>query len=211
MAINIARSRNPGARGLIKNDSVGLAIVFDLPPSLQVGNQSSYTQWNLLGGAIASGTGLGQVVGGGVMMQAGTKQVWAGTSPTSMHLPIQLDAETSSFDEVHNIGVMITMLGLPFEGPGGILLPPNPLRLGSDNNITAIRLGRQFYFPSVVLNSVTYSSETRISADGFPIAGTLDVMFTTDVVMSREQWRKAAGSQSAAETTLDLGNFDRRR
>lgn len=202
--LNVARSKNPNARAMIKNEAVDMSIIFDLPQEFSITNSSSFTNYNLLSSGLSY---LGKVAGGGIMLQPGTKQVWVETQPTSFHMRIQLDAEKSAFDDVHKVATLIHMLTLPYEGGGGFLLPPNSIRGINDNNITSIRIGRQFFFETVVVNSVTENSETRIAADGFPISGSIDVQFTTDFVLSREQWAKIAGNQSEGETYRDLGTF----
>lgn len=203
--LNVARSKNPSARGMIKNKAANLSIIFDLPSAIHLSNQSSYMNYDLL----SSGLGIaGQLAGGGIMLAAGTKQVWLKTAPTTFALQIMLDAETNGYEEVHRISNLLHQLTLPWEGPGGTLLPPNPIRLTNDQNITSVRLGRQYFFPTVVVNSVNSNSETRLDKDGYPISGTVDVTFTTDFVLSREEWAKIYGGSDTAGGIVQLQTAD---
>ena len=146
--------------------------------------------------------------GGDVAVQSLTKRIWQGTEPLQFSLRLLFDAENNSYEDVHETVTLLASLALPssFNLLGVTMLSaPNPYRafdqiplLGgflpsSQHNILTIRIGRQYYFPSCVVLSAQPAVDIRLEADGYPIAGAIDLQVCTDTVYHKEDLFRAAG------------------
>lgn len=212
----LVRSR-PDYRVLIENSWAGFSLEADMPPEIDIAASSSFdhgerafTASELINkGARSIGrTGseilgnLGSLLGvsGAAILQPMTKAVWQSSSPIPIQLPLIFDAHYNAKEEVHDIAVRLLALCLPVQ-VGNVLLPPNPPSfygwgVGADAvNRTSLRIGRQFFFPSVAIQSVNYNAQQRLAADGYPIAGSIDVTFVTDYIYGRQDLLQAAGVQ----------------
>lgn len=189
------RSRNPDYQVHIANNTAGIFIKADLPEEVGWGIQNSFQQagkipflpgsdkWDSLKGNMRD------LLGIGIVLKEMTKQIWSGTTPIGMTLPLQFDAEVSAREDVAAAAKSLLTLAAPYQLGSGlfsILYSPNPTRLSDTANVTSIQIGRQIFFDSVAIESVNYRAEQRISRDGFPISGQVDLAFVTDYVWSRD-------------------------
>jgi hypothetical protein len=208
------RSQRDAYKVMIRNEGVsgsGFDLVADMPASFGFGVNAQYADMfatQSIGGDQIGGGGskAGQVttglVGGAVMFQPLTKKIWQGSSQIQFGMSLLFDAESNAKEQVHEIAVLLQALCLPIgvggsddpssPGSGVILLPPNPPMFASNVNRTSIRIGKMFYFHDVVLEGVSYNLESRFAADGYPIAGQVDIEVTTSYVYSRQDLLAAA-------------------
>lgn len=199
------KSRNPDYLVHIYNETAGVDVKADLAETFSIGAASSFGAWDLQVGDLLPGANLAQNIGGGsLVLGAFTKLMWKSTAPITFPLEITFDARQASKEDVHDIACALVALTLPYgfggkpysygEGFGGdaVLLPPNPTFITGKKNVTEIRIGKQFFFPSMAVDNVQYSLENRLASDGYPIAGTVAMNVTTDWVYSRGDWARAA-------------------
>jgi hypothetical protein len=192
MAIkNASKARNPANYVIISNPTAGVEVACDLPDrfSLAVSSQFEPVDFSLQTVGRGAATAA-NIIGGNILAKEATKLIWLGTTPMEFTLPLIFDAETSSYEDVHQVYCNLQMLVLP-DGGRGFLFPPNTTRF-SNNNKTTVWIGKQFWFDSVVITTANITSESRLNA-GYPIAGQIDMTFQTEYVYSRADYVKAAG------------------
>lgn len=137
-----------------------------------------------------------QFFGSGAQSVFLSNAMWRGTGPIEFQLQLLFDAETNAKEDVHDVLAKLTALTLPgvswAEG-GAWLTSPAPTGWSPDKNRTSIQIGNQYRFHSIIVQSATPISETRIAASGYPIAGAIDLQCRTSHAYSKDDFLKAAG------------------
>ena len=201
-APNRPRSTNPAYLCRIINATSGVDVIADLPEHISISTSSSFESLSLSLLDIGRATSvIAKGVGGNVASKAATKQIWRDSGPIEFTLSLIFDANTNSRNDVHLQLIQLQQLSLPL-GNGGEsytarLYPPNPWRglngISGQENRTIVILGNMFKFEPCLVVSANLNEDIRMAADGFPIAGQIDITFRTDYTFDRTDYLKAAG------------------
>lgn len=204
------RGRFPNYWVYLTQPTQDIEIIADLPEEFSISASSHYEGPT---GTMGAG-GSNIAAGGDIAMQYLTKRVWAGTEPLSFPLKLLFDAENNTYEDVHETLNLLLSMALPsnldnlpsFASGWGIsassvLVSPNPYReyTGfSEHNKISLRIGRQYFFESVVVMSANLVSDTRLIDTGYPLAGAIDLQICTDYVLHKKDLFKAAGIRGNA-------------
>lgn len=201
-----------------------LSIITDLPEETSLSFSSAWEDRmpsnvaDILGNVPVVGNTVqsaGKALGVNATFQAATQQVWKGTTPIEFPFSLLFDAYDSAKNNVFDpINALITY-GLPSTKPtgtgpigglvssaaslgGNILYAPGPNNIDRDKFSVKLRVGRMLFIPDGILVGCNPKFDSRIAADGYPIAGQVDIVIRTSVVYSRSDWLKATSQGKIA-------------
>lgn len=188
-AMGRPRGKNPNYMVRI-DSSTGFTIAADLPETT---NFTISNSWEPRFGAglneIAGGLGLlGSLAGENVMVQEFSQLMWMNTTPIEIPLTLMFDAQESAYYDVYLPMNALELLALP-DVRGIFLTAPGPSVANPDRNKIQLHLGRAWYFPSVVITSVSSTYDSRMDANGYPISGQTEITFSTNMVYGKQDWR----------------------
>ncbi len=168
----------------------GVHYVLDMNESIALSLQSEWE--NRFGNSSAIGVGgvvetTARVLGGNVMIQELTRQIWVSSSPIELPISLLFDAENSAYDDVYRPIVNIQSLITPIDRGNGVLTPPGP-RLNSLEYAVSIRVGKLYYIPDGIITSASNTFNTQLDRFGYPISGQLDLTIRTSVVYSNNDY-----------------------
>ena len=157
---------------------------------------------------LATGIGvLGTASGITRSVQGLTSQIWRGTTPLEIQLPLLLNARENAFTDVVVPIRNLIQLASPYRigvGEGetifnNLIHAPGPtlFDVTSNNPNTAIRLeiGRIISIPSVVITSIQADIPNRYTAQGHPIEANLNVSLRTHYTYLREDYNQIFGGR----------------
>lgn len=194
---NVARGKNVNYLVQIQS-TAGISLVADMPESMNITISNSWEPrfsagLNEMNGSIDMGT---RLIGENIMVQEFSRMMWMNTTPIELPLTLTFDARKSAFYDVFQPMRALELLALPdLQGP--FLTAPGPSARNPNRNRTQIFVGRMWYFPSVLVTSVTSSYDSRMSADGYPISGQTEITFSTDMVYAKADWARVTGGAAA--------------
>ena len=132
-----------------------------------------------------------------------SSQVWSGSSPVTLSIPLDFYAETNAFQEVVTPVQNLMQMALPdtatvgFAGGATFLVPPGPISLdavnqaitqeGSSGDNIIISLGSFLRFSKVVVKSVTPSFSLKLSKEGHPMRARVEIEFSSFGTMTKRQ------------------------
>lgn len=190
----VAKGSNPAYMLFFQCQTANLEVICDLPETTVMALQSEWEQ-RMSGGLFSSVLG-GAVTVTGVSPSSqewNTRQTWASTSPIELSFTLQFDAQNSAYNDVFQPMMAVMQLVAP-ENIGDILLPPGPSRVDKSRNAVVLGVGKMFTISDGILVSAQGTFDTRMSAEGFPIAGELEITVRTSVVYSRNDMKKLVGT-----------------
>ena len=143
--------------------------------------------------------------GAKIMSQLQTAQIWQGSAPIEISLPILIAADRNPRKEIVDVVADLFSLVLPYRDGRSFLRSPGPRLAASGSDIagaiagdgdsavqaldsigieglTSIHIGNFVYFPNVVITNVSNSYETMFDVNGKPMKATLNVTFRTFLV-----------------------------
>ena len=190
----VAKGSNPAYMVFIQCPTAGLEVVCDMPETTMLAIQSDWEQRmngglfsNILGGVVGV-TGISPA-----SQEWNTRQMWVSTSPIEFSLQLQFDAYSSAYNDVFRPMTALIQLAAP-ENIGDILFPPGPSRVFKDRNAITLSLGKMLTITDGILTAAQGTFDTRMTAEGYPIAGELELTIRTSVVYSRNDIAKMVGA-----------------
>lgn len=196
--VNVARGKNPNYWIQIQS-TAGITIIADMPEQLALTISNSWEPRFSAGLNELVGTFdyIARIVGENIMWQELSRMMWMNTTPIEIPFSLTFDARNSAFDDVFKPMRALELLGLPdLQGP--FLTAPGPSARNPNRNRISLFVGRMWYFPSVLITSVTTTYDPHLAADGYPISGQADVTFSTDMVLSKQDWAAISGAGTSA-------------
>lgn len=184
----VSRGNNPNY--MVRIDSTaGISITADMPENVAFAISSSWEPrfgagLNELNGMLDTAL---RVVGENVMIQEFSRLMWMNTTPVEIPLTLMFDTDTDAYEDVFKPMNALELLCLP-DVHGALLTAPGPSVTNPDRNKISIFIGRVWFFPSVVVTSVSSAYDSRMDARGYPISGQTDITFSTTQVMSKTDW-----------------------
>ena len=149
-----------------------------------------------------------------LMTRWATRRIWVSTSPMVFSISLRFESENDAEKEVVGACRFLQKLCLPGES-NMLFLPPGPtpfdippeakavmrgivapeaevqgasgVLAGFKGEIISLRVGRFLYFPSVIVQDVTVSYDTRYSDRGLPISAKVTIVFQTYEVVTKPQ------------------------
>ena len=160
------------------------------------------------GGALGAGTTLAEfgarATGLTRSNQGLTSQVWRGTSPLEIQLPLLLNARENAYQDVVVPIKNLIQLASPFRiGAGSVLgeyssifgniiHAPGPTILdviqGSGRGNISLTIGRLLSIPSVVITSLQFDIKNRMTRQGYPVEADVNVVLRTHYTYLREDY-----------------------
>lgn len=186
VSVHAARGTNPNYWGRIISTS-GFSLTFDIPEEMVISITNTFEQ-RFPSDLTDVSRGAAQLMGGNVILQEFTQLMWMNTTPIEIPVTILFDAKTDAFNDVFRPMKILEVLALPIK-QGNLLFPPSPTAINPGNKISLI-IGNVWHFESVILNTVSSSYDMRLTAQGYPISGQVEVTFTTDRTLGRQDWLK---------------------
>lgn len=135
-----------------------------------------------------------------------TSQIWRGTSPLEIQLPLLLNARRSAYDDVVVPMRNLIQLASPFSaGRRGeentllntIIHAPGPTLIDAitrtDANNISVSIGRLITIPSVVIISLQFDIQNRMTRDGWPVEANVNVVLRTHYTYLREDYETFFG------------------
>jgi len=162
----------------------------DMPEQMMIAISNSWeprfgSGINEIAGALDIGT---RVAGENIMVQPFSQLMWMNTTPIELPLTMMFDAEDDAYSDVFKPMNALELLALP-DVQGSLLTAPGPSVANPNRNKISIFVGRMYHFPSVVLTSISSQYDTqRLDASGYPLAGQVDITFSTDKVYGKSDW-----------------------
>ena len=168
-----------------------------MPEELRIGVEST---WDSPFSDVGSGLSGNLLSLGGVSLKTKSSsiQVWQGSSPIEMTLPLIFIAETNSSLEVVDPIVKLQQLTIPgLEKDGERFIPPGPSLFdlqkkakqlvglssetdkGTRGDLITIRIGKFVEFRNVILTNVSSNFKLRMSPEGSPMEADAEVTFRT--------------------------------
>lgn len=194
---NVARGKNVNYLAQIQS-TAGISLVADLPESLNVTISNSWEPRFAAGlnEMVGAFDFMSRLIGENIMVQELSRMMWMNTTPIELPLTLTFDARNSAFEDVFKPMRALELLALPdLHGP--LLTAPGPSAKNPNRNRISIFIGRMWYFPSVVITSVSSAYDTKMAADGYPISGQTEITFSTDMVYSKADWAAVTGGNAA--------------
>lgn len=180
------RGKKPEYQVIIKS-SAGVEVVGDMPEQFSMALANSWEARFAATVGDLLGTG-GKFMGINAMFQDLTQLVWMNSSPIEIPLTLHFDAYNDALQDVFKPMQMLEWLALP-ENNGNFLTSPGPTVLQPDIHKISVAIGRVWLFSSVVISSVSSSYDMdKLDSRGYPIAGTSEITFSTQVVMGKNDW-----------------------
>lgn len=193
---HVARGKNPNYFVRIESTS-GLSLIADMSEAVNFTISNSWEPRFGAGLNEYTGDTGPRLAGENVMIQEFSRLMWMNTTPIEIPLTIMFDQQTDAYKDVYLPMNALELLALP-DNRGIFLTAPGPSFANPNANKTSLHLGRSWYFPSVVIMSVSSQYDTRLDARGFPISGQTEVTFSTDMVYGKADWlatQKRLGDQ----------------
>lgn len=177
-----------------------VSVIARLPEEIQMQLASEWDTPFLQSG----GTGILEVAAqtlGGVSTktQFASAQVWSGSSPIELTLPLEFYAQENATRDVVQPIVALAEMALPRtsnRGEGGLFTPPGPRvfakfgKLQGDTNIT-VQIGSFLTFKRVIITTVNPTFVTRdMTQDGAPLRATCEVTFRSMFTLTGDQLRE---------------------
>lgn len=187
---NVSRGKNSNYFARI-DSTAGLSITADISEATNFAITNSWEPRfgaglnEYLPGLAGDGLRLG---GENVMIQEFSRLMWMATSPIEIPMTIMFDAQEDAYSDVYLPMNALELLALP-DVSGAFLTAPGPSWHNKTKNQISLFLGRSWYFPSVVVMSVSSQYDNKFDANGFPISGQTEITFSTDMVYGKENWR----------------------
>ena len=143
-----------------------------------------------------------------VANQGLTSQVWRGTSPLEIQLPLLLNARADAFQDVVVPIRNLIQLASPFSvGVGGrpgtrtlldtIIHAPGPTILdaieGRRGNNIRVSIGRLLTIDSVVITSLQFDIKNRMTRQGHPVEADVNVVLRTHYTYLRDDYNAIFG------------------
>lgn len=140
-------------------------------------------------------------IGASARTSALSSQVWSGSSPVTLSLPMDFVAKSDAVSEVVNPVKLLMKMALPGETSlGGVLVldPPGPAFIDS---VTAFRgvidssrgdditvsIGSFLRLSKVIVRGVSCNWSGRMSVDGYPMQCRADVELRTFTAITKDQ------------------------
>lgn len=191
-------ARSPLYRVVINSSSLG-SVSGWLPEEFQFGVESEWDSPFDKGGG--TGSQVLSAVGLSTKTTVRSSQVWSGSSPVTISMPIDFIAVNNSRNEV--VRPIRTLMKMAL--PGGIekfgstfLDPPGPTIVDTIDaykdstslvrgDIITVRIGRFIRFTHVVILQVQPSWSGKLSVDGLPMQAKVDIGFRTFTTLTKNQ------------------------
>ena len=162
-------------------------VVARLPDELQMQLASEWDTPLLSSGASPLETLVQSGFGVSTKTQFASAQVWSGSSPIEITLPLEFYAEENPKLEVVQPIVKLCQMALPRRsgesGEKGLFIPPGPRIFGFNinelgNDQINIQIGNFLNFEKVIVTQVNPTFVTRdMTQAGFPLRATCEVTF----------------------------------
>ena len=186
----VAKSTNPNYTCRIKDASMGIDVVADLPEQTMIAVASEFN--NRLPFSTVTEILGGQAAGTAADLNAVTKyaaeQIWVGTSPIEIPLTLLFDAQNDAYNDVWRPMALLESMVLPrYDGRvGGFFISPGY------NGSCSVNIGKM-YLQNCVVTSVASTYDTRLDAQGYPIAGQSEVNIKTYRIIGALEWLALKG------------------
>ncbi|NNK83724.1 MAG: hypothetical protein HKO92_11425 [Flavobacteriaceae bacterium] len=176
---------SPNFLVLISSSANDSRVVARLPEELQMQLAS---EWDTpLVGSTPGWLEIGaqELLGKSFRTQFASSQVWSGSSPIEITLPLEFYAESNPKTEVISPIVELAKMALPRKsGEGGQFIPPGPrifgLREQTGNDFISIEIGNFLIFTKVIITQVNPTFVTRdMTKLGLPLKASCEVTFRT--------------------------------
>jgi hypothetical protein len=134
-----------------------------------------------------------------------TAQVWSGSAPIAIQLPLVFIADTDPQKEVLKPIKDLMKLAMPSSGIGaigdakGFLQSPGPrVKIDKETqsisfdvrNPISIQIGKFLRFPSVVIENISQTYNTVFDSRGLPVRASVEITFKTFVTPTSEDIEK---------------------
>ena len=185
---NAARGKNPNYWIHIQS-TAGISLTADMPEALAYTISNSWEPRFSAGlnEIVGAFDWMARIIGENVMVQELSRMMWMNTTPIEIPLSLSFDAKDSAFEDVFKPMRALELLALPdLNGP--FLTAPGPSAQNPNRNRCSLFIGRMWYFPSVIVTSVTSTYDPKLTKDGYPISGQTEITFSTDMVLSKRDW-----------------------
>ena len=178
--------------------SVHNGVVARLPEELQMSLTSEWDTPLLSSGASALETLVQNGFGKSTRTQFASAQVWSGSSPIEITLPLEFYAEENPKLEVVEPIVRLSKMALPRRGSTdkGLFTPPGPRifkvdtrQLSNKHDDITISVGNFLTFNRVIITNVNPTFITRdMTQDGLPLRATCEVTFRSMFSLSGDDF-----------------------
>ena len=183
---NVARGKNPNYMVSIQSTS-GIQLIADVSEQVMISISNTWEPRFAAGLADYFGMNVTGVIGENILYQEFGRLMWMSTTPIEIPITLYFDAYEDAYEDVKKPMLMLETLFLPTK-VGGWLMAPGPSPLYPNRNKITMTIGRSWYFDSIVGVSVSNTYDLRLDARGYPISGQSEIVFSTDRIMSKQEW-----------------------
>jgi hypothetical protein len=142
-----------------------------------------------IGGLTGAGLSAGMnYYGYNKVLQSFTHQMWISSTPIELSLIMLFDAYNDAASDVLLPMAQLQQLVAPYRqsADSDLLHPPGPSPQDPQTGKISVRVGRFIFIPSVLVVDVNNTFETRLTADGIPIAGQSEITIRSIVTPARD-------------------------
>lgn len=184
---------NPLYKVHIKCDARKIDMAVDMPETFTIAMQSEWeARFGGGQGPLDAVNAVARPIGGNVLLQEFTKQVWVSSSPIEIPIQLIFDAESSAYNDVYYPMKKLLELTVPWKN-GPLLTAPGP-DIHGDRFAVSVRVGKLLFIPDGIATSVQAQFDTRLDSSGFPIGGQIDMTIRTSQVYSNVEWEAATSA-----------------
>ena len=177
-------------RVLVKSNTIGTVRAW-APDEISVQVESAWdSPFATVGSSVDT---LSRFFGASTQSEFQHTQIWQGTSPITLTIPLRFFAlsSASAEEDVTNPIRNLMKLALP-DRNGNFLKPPGPLPTATKENILStganpdkvgeiitVSIGRFLYFSPVIVTSVNSNIPLKFTEDSVPLTASVDLTFNT--------------------------------